>query len=112
MDEMLKQQLKEEVAQFRQKAEQFMRGEINIKEFKGFSGGFGSYAQRGKTHLMLRLRMDQGVMSKEKLAFVCDSCRRHDVDLAHITTCQTSSCIISAWRRSATSWKRRWMSAS
>ena len=38
MDEMLKQQLKEEVAQFRQKAEQFMRGEINIKEFKGFSG--------------------------------------------------------------------------
>ena len=33
MDEMLKQQLKEEVAQFRQKAEQFMRGEINIKEF-------------------------------------------------------------------------------
>ena len=47
MDEMLKQQLKEEVAQFRQKAEQFMRGEINIKEFKGFSGGFGSYAQRG-----------------------------------------------------------------
>ena len=50
MDEMLKQQLKEEVAQFRQKAEQFMRGEINIKEFKGFSGGFGSYAQRGKTH--------------------------------------------------------------
>ena len=89
MDEMLKQQLKEEVAQFRQKAEQFMRGEINIKEFKGFSGGFGSYAQRGKTHLMLRLRMDQGVMSKEKLAFVCDSCRRHDVDLAHITTCQT-----------------------
>lgn len=89
MDEMLKQQLKEEVVQFRQKAEQFMRGEISIKEFKGFSGGFGSYAQRGRTHLMLRLRMDQGVMSKEKLAFVCDSCRRHDVDLAHITTCQT-----------------------
>ena len=47
MDEMLKQQLKEEVAQFRQKAEQFMRGDINIKEFKGFSGGFGSYAQQG-----------------------------------------------------------------
>ena len=107
MDEMLKQQLKEEVAQFRQKAEQFMRGEINIKEFKGFSGGFGSYAQRGKTHLMLRLRMDQGVMSKEKLAFVCDSWIWHIS--RHV---RPSSCIISAWRRSATSWKRRWMSAS
>ena len=50
MDEMLKQQLKEEVAQFRQKAEQFMRGEINIKEFKGFSGGFGSYARQDASH--------------------------------------------------------------
>lgn len=89
MDEKMKRQLKEEIGQFRETADQFMRKEITMKDFKGYSGGFGSYAQRGGERLMLRLRMDQGVMTKEKLAFVCESCRRYDVDLAHITTCQT-----------------------
>lgn len=89
MDEALKQQLKAEIKEFRDMAERFLNKEVSVKEFKGYSGGFGSYAQRGGERLMLRLRMNQGVLTKEKLQFICDSCRKYEVDRAHITTCQT-----------------------
>ena len=35
MDEKMKRQLKEEIGQFRETADQFMRKEITMKEFKG-----------------------------------------------------------------------------
>ena len=37
---------------------------------KGFSGRYGSYAQKGGAASMLRLRMTAGCVSKEKLAFI------------------------------------------
>ena len=50
MDEKLKKQIEE----FREKTEQFSKGEINVSEYKSFSGKFGSYAQRGAKAGMLR----------------------------------------------------------
>lgn len=89
MEKELLQELKDEIELFREQTNKFIRKEISVKDFKGFSGGFGSYAQRGGEKFMLRLRMNQGVMSKDKLAFLCRVCKQHDVKKAHITTCQT-----------------------
>ena len=33
--------------EFREKTIQFHKGELSVAEYKKFSGGFGSYAQRG-----------------------------------------------------------------
>ena len=39
--------LKKQIEEFREKTEKFSKGEINVAEYKSFSGKFGSYAQRG-----------------------------------------------------------------
>lgn len=57
--------------------------------YKGFSGLYGSYAQRGGKANMLRLRMTAGRVTPEKLAFAADAVRRHQVGRIHFTTCQT-----------------------
>ena len=44
--ESLMQEFKEDLAQFRDMTEKFYAKEVSMKEYKGFSGGFGSYAQR------------------------------------------------------------------
>lgn len=80
---------KEDYRQFEQATEQFYGGEIDAKTYKGISGGFGSYAQRGGKASMLRLRMPGGVMTKEKLAFVAQSIKEYEIKRVHLTTCQT-----------------------
>lgn len=80
---------KEDYQQFVEATEKFYNKELDVKAYKGISGGFGSYAQRGAQSSMLRLRMPGGVMTKEQLKFVADSIRRWKIDKAHFTTCQT-----------------------
>lgn len=89
MNEEFREELRKEIEDFRIQTNRFLNKELNVKEFKGYSGGFGSYAQRGATSFMLRLRMNQGVMTKEKLKFICDTCQAHNVSRTHLTTCQT-----------------------
>ena len=69
--------------------EKFYAKEVSVKDYKGFSGGFGSYAQKGGEASMIRLRMPGGRVTKEKLKFLVDSIEKYDVKRAHITTCQT-----------------------
>lgn len=38
---------KEDYKEFDEATEKFYRGEMDAKTYKGISGGFGSYAQRG-----------------------------------------------------------------
>lgn len=83
------EQLRKEAVAFHEQTLKFIRKDLNVKEYKGYSGGFGSYAQRGGELFMLRLRMNQGVMSKDKLKFVVDVCEQHGIARTHITTCQT-----------------------
>lgn len=78
-----------DLPEFREKAEAFFAGDLDKKEFKGFSGRFGSYAQRDGKGLMLRLRMTGGRVTKEKLAFVAEVIEEFHVNLVHLTTCQT-----------------------
>ena len=82
------QSWKQELALFREKTEAFHAGEIEKKDYKGFSGKFGSYAQKNSDVHMLRLRMTAGRVTKDKMNFVAESLKKHNIDLLHFTTCQ------------------------
>lgn len=88
MEELMKE-FREDLAEFRDMTEKFYAKEVSMKDYKGFSGGFGSYAQKGGAASMLRLRMPGGRLTKEKLKFVADSIAEYGVEKAHFTTCQT-----------------------
>lgn len=83
------EEYRKELEAFREKTKSFYAGEVPIGEYKGFSGYYGSYAQRGAKASMLRLRMTAGEVDKEKLAFLADSIEKYHIDKAHFTTCQT-----------------------
>ena len=89
MNQSLMTEFKEGLKDFREMTEKFYAKEVSIKDYKGFSGGFGSYAQRGGEASMLRLRMPGGRITKEKLKFLVDAIAAYDVRRVHLTTCQT-----------------------
>ena len=80
---------KAEMPAFREKAAAFYAGEVKAGEYKGFSGKYGSYAQKGGKLSMLRLRMAGGRLTKERLAYIVDSIAKYQVTKVHATTCQT-----------------------
>lgn len=80
---------KNDLPEFREKTADFYAGRLDKNVYKGFSGYYGSYAQKGGEKGMLRLRMTAGRVTKEKLAFVADVIRRYGVKRAHFTTCQS-----------------------
>lgn len=88
MNELI-QDFKQDMGEFRKKTDQFYAKELSVKDYKGFSGGYGSYAQRGGNASMLRLRFACGQISKEQLAFTARMIRKHEVNTLHFTTCQT-----------------------
>lgn len=83
------QSWKQEMTAFREKTNAFYNGEITKKEYKSFSGLYGSYAQKGGKQGMLRLRMTAGRITKEKLAFTAKAIQEHQIRRIHFTTCQT-----------------------
>lgn len=87
--EKLLQEFREDLAGFREMTDKFYAGEVSTKEYKGFSGGFGSYAQKGGRASMLRLRLPGGRVTKEKLKFIADAIEEYGIDKVHFTTCQT-----------------------
>ena len=85
----LKVQIRNDIEVFRGTVDKFFKKELSVKEFKGASGGFGCYAQRGGNAMMLRLRMTAGVLTKEKMHFVARSMSEYGIKKAHFTTCST-----------------------
>lgn len=83
------QSWKEDLPAFQEATRRFYAVASSVKEYKGFSGGFGSYAQKGGKASMLRLRTPGGRLDQKKLAFVADCIRQYGVDKLHFTTCQT-----------------------
>lgn len=83
------QSWKQDLPAFREKTKEFYAGESTVGAYKGFSGYYGSYAQKGGKASMLRLRMPGGRVTREKLAFVARAIREYKVARAHFTTCQT-----------------------
>lgn len=80
---------KEELEEFRQKTKDFYEGKITKNDYKGYSGRYGSYAQRGGKCSMIRLRMAGGRLTKDKLLYIAQSIEKYHVKKAHLTTCQT-----------------------
>ncbi len=80
---------KKDYEEFEKVTRQFYAGEVTAPQYKGFSGGFGSYAQRGGKKSMLRLRLPGGRLSVDKLGFVVRSLEKYKIDKVHLTTCQT-----------------------
>lgn len=83
------QSWKQDLPAFREKTAEFYAGTLDKASYKGFSGLYGSYAQKDGKTSMLRLRMTAGRMSKEKMAFIADVLVRYPVPRVHLTTCQT-----------------------
>lgn len=88
MNEDLKELFLKDIDLFEEKIHAYKAGQIDRKTYKGVSGGFGSYAQREEGS-MLRLRMPGGRLTKERLTFLADSIKDHNIDLMKLTTCQT-----------------------
>ena len=66
-------EFREDLKEFHEMTKKFYQKEVNIAEYKRFSGGFGSYAQRGGGSSMLRLRFAGGEITKERLLFIAES---------------------------------------
>lgn len=81
--------LRQDIDAFEEKIYEFTNGEIDRKAYKGFSGGFGSYAQRENGYSMLRLRLPGGRLTKERLGFIAECAEKHSVPRMKLTTCQT-----------------------
>lgn len=65
--EQLIQEWKASLPKFREMIRKILcEKEVSVKEYKGFSGGYGSYAQKGGEASMLRLRMPGGRTDKRK----------------------------------------------
>ena len=88
MEELLKE-FRDDLKEFREMTDKFYAKEVTAKEYKGFSGGFGSYAQKGGKASMLRLRLPGGRLDREKLKFIVDSIKDYGIEKVHFTTCQT-----------------------
>lgn len=80
---------KEELPKFRENTAAFYAGEMDKGAYKGFSGYYGSYAQKGGKASMLRLRMTAGQVTREKLDFTAKMIKEYQVKTLHFTTCQT-----------------------
>ena len=80
---------KQYIPEFREKTQQFYDGSMSQKDYKGFSGFYGSYAQRGGSANMLRLRMPAGQVTKERMAFTAHVVKKYKIPRIHFTTCQT-----------------------
>ncbi|MGN0772520.1 MAG: nitrite/sulfite reductase, partial [Candidatus Ventricola sp.] len=83
------QTFRADLPEFREKSAAFFAGEMPKAAYKGFSGYYGSYAQRDGKSSMLRLRMTAGCVTPEKLSFTADMIRKHHIERVHFTTCQT-----------------------
>lgn len=89
MEQKILEEFQEDLKEFYEITEKFYAKEITVPQYKSFSGGFGSYAQRGGERSMLRLRLSGGEITKEHLKFIADSIEKYKITMAHLTTCQT-----------------------
>ena len=84
-----KSRLTDNFQKFNDATDRFYAKELSVKDYKGISGGMGSYAQKGASASMVRLRLAGGRITREKLAFICDCIDLYKPSMVHLTTCQS-----------------------
>lgn len=80
--------LKNEVEELRSKGKGFLDGSVSRVELRGFSGGFGSYAQSETGKFMIRLRTPSGIVTKEHFNLLLNYAKEADLNKIHLTTRQ------------------------
>ena len=85
----IKEELYNQFPVFEEACQQFAAGKLTAGQFKGVSGKFGCYAERGGKSGMLRLRFTGGVINGRHIHFLADAIRRYAVTTLHVTTGQT-----------------------
>lgn len=88
MDEKLRHLIKDYMV-FEEKTKEFYDGKLPKNEYKGISGGFGSYAERGGRSGMLRIRIPGGRLTKERLHFLLEMAEVYHIKKMKLTTCET-----------------------
>ncbi len=89
LTEAAKARLLADLPSFKRTSEKFFNKEISISDYKGLSGAFGSYAERGAQSAMFRLRLPGGRITAAHLAFIADTIERYDLQEPHFTTGQS-----------------------
>ncbi len=89
MDQQWLQTYQREIGEFSEKISTFAQGGMDKKDYKGCSGGMGSYAQRDPAKHMLRLRLPAGRLTLERLSFLADTVEAYGVHRLKLTTCET-----------------------
>lgn len=88
MDQQWLNTYREEIGGFSNTIHSFAQGEIARKDYKGISGGFGSYAQHDAAKHMLRLRLPGGRVTPERLHFMAQAVQQYHVPFLKLTTCE------------------------
>lgn len=81
--------LKAQLPEFAAKTAAYHSGELGKIDYKGFSGYFGSFAQRDGHSSMLRLRFTGGRITSARLILLAQLIRKYDIKRLHFTTGQT-----------------------
>lgn len=84
-----KELLKKEIPDFLALGHAFQRKELSMMEYKGKSGGFGVYAERGGEFFMIRLRLLSGVCTVNQLETIYKWAKKYHLEELHFTTRQT-----------------------
>ncbi|WP_337510147.1 hypothetical protein [Megasphaera sp.] len=81
-----KEEISRRFPQFVEATQAFYAKELPPAKYKGTSGKFGCYGERGAHSTMLRLRFSGGAIEPAHIAFLKDVLDRYDIDLVHFTT--------------------------
>ena len=84
--EKTKETIREKFPVFQEAAKAFYARELPPAKYKGTSGKFGSYGERGAGSSMLRLRFPAGAIDTAHMRFLARVIRQYQVQLAHFTT--------------------------
>ncbi|SNV57961.1 nitrite/sulfite reductase [Veillonella rodentium] len=84
----LKEELIVDYPIFIENTRKFYNKEISVQDYKGLSGPFGSYAEKGADSGMSRWRFPGGVLDQDKIRFTANAIRRYDLKVPHFTTGQ------------------------
>lgn len=75
--------------EFEKACHAFFRQELAPNIYKGISGKFGSYAERGAKSGMIRLRFPGGRITRDQIHYLSTAMQQHDLQYVHFTTGQT-----------------------
>ncbi len=88
ISEETKTTLQKAYPEFEEACHAFFRQELPASKYKGISGKFGSYAERGGKSGMVRMRFSGGLISKKQIQFLAEALEKYHVSLVHFTTGQ------------------------